>query len=200
MKTTSLNCKAISFSTILLSLLMALSAYRSVAQKNTRSIELNHNITGSGLGENIGLGMGFNNGDNTLFLGVNFQRKNANLSGIQASYRYIIGATENEKLQLYFSCGLIYHNSAFMSQRSIQIEQQCKPEEGHHYESLSFKVIESYSALGLKLNHSKKISTTYSAGFGAYETLNKNYDKRMYRQKCAPALQFQFALVYHLSK
>ena len=90
------------------------------------------------------------------------------------------------------------HSSARMSDSYIDIEKSCNSENIYNYDVLRFKVIETYTGVGLKINPTKNFSTSFSVEMGGFNTLDKNYNKEMYREKAAVAMRFNFSLVYRL--
>ncbi len=200
MKTTTNNQPKSFFKIMVVCLLLITSVLNSSAQKTVKAIEVSSGVTGSGLGGNIFAGMSLTQGNSSLSFGANFQRQKFHLSGMQLNYRYTVACSENKKVELFFYGNLLIHSSAYLSQRSIRTEQTCRPEEVNNYSKLSLKVIETYAGFGLKLNHTKRISTISDIGVGGFETLNKNYDIRMYRQKSGLALQFRLTLAVNLNK
>ncbi len=197
MKTTNQNQ---GIKTVLVSILFTLSFFNSSAQKINKAIELASDVTGSGLGGNIYIGATLSHGNSAYSFGVNLQQKKINLSGIQLNYRYTVAHSENEKTELFFLGNVTCHANANVSDRSVKIEKMCRPEEVENYDALSLKVIESYVGFGLKYNLTQRFSTICSIGVGGYETLNNDYDLKMYRPKSALSLRFKIGLAYNFKK
>lgn len=185
---------------VLIGVTLITSCIDSSAQKSYLSFLIARDITGSGLGGNVCPSIALTHNKNTLSIGPNFQRRNFNFSGVQANYRYSVATNYSGKIELYFSGNLTVHTSAQMSHTNIEIEKSSHSEETFNYEDLRFKVIECYGGIGLKVNPTKKLSTGFSAGFGMFDTLNKNYNREMYREKAAVALQLRFILIYNFKK
>jgi len=176
------------------------SALNSIAQKISKAVEISTDVTGSGLGTNISVGTTLSKGNSAFTLGASFQRKKFNLSGIQVTYRYAVAYTENEKTELFFLANVALHVGANISNKSIRTEQMCRPEASNNYNDLSLNVIESYIGFGLKYNFTQRLSAIGSIGAGGYETLNKDYDLKMYRPKSALSLRFRVGLAYSLNR
>jgi len=183
---------------ILAGSIIILSSLKLFSQETFKTIQLCHDVSGSGLGENISIGFGFSKGNHLLSMNANFQKKKVNLSGVNLNYKYIVYKGEDEKTELFFSGNVTVHAKAYLSENSIRIERLCNPENTENYKSLSLNVFESYIGVGLKFNHTTKISTIYNIGYGGYTTLNKNFNYNMYRRKSGQALQFQFTLMYRI--
>jgi len=180
--------------------ILILSTLNLFSQSSYKLLQLSHDVSGSGLGENISIGVGIAKDCQLISINAVFQKKKVNLSGINVNYKYIVCKSENEKTELFFSINTALQARAYLSDKSLRIEQQCNPEQNKNYESLSMSVFESYAGFGLKFIHTEKISTSYSIGYGGYTTLNKTYDYKMYRQKSAQSLQFQFTMNYRIQK
>ena len=180
---------------ILISIILIISTLYSFSQNPFKTFEISHDVTGSGLGENICISTGLEKNESTLSFGANFQKKKFNLSGFQVNYRYTVA--KNEKLELYFSGNLTVHALAYLSKGSVRLEEIYQPELSYNYNTLNLNVIESYVGFGLKFNHSPKVSTSFNMGFGAYETLNEKYDFKMNREKSAVAMQVRLILIYN---
>lgn len=194
MKQSNHNQMASYLKFVLISIILINSTVNVSAQK---SFEIASDVSGSGLGGNVCPSIAFSHNKSTFSIGANFQRKKFNLSGIQANYRYTVCGSGNERVELFFSGNLTVHTSAYICQRLVKIEQSYQhTEPTYNYAALSLKVIETYIGFGLKFNHTKKISTVFNTGFGGFWTINKNYDRKMYREKSAPALQLRVALIY----
>ncbi len=190
----------ISYLKIMLVSLFFSCALNSTAQKISKAVEIASDVTGSGLGANINIGTTLGMGNSVLNFGANFQRKKFNLSGIQITYRYTVGRSDNEKTELFFLGNMTLHTAATISNNSIKIEEKCRPEVSNDYNALTLKVIESYVGFGLKHNFTRKISTIGSIGVGGYETLNNDYDRKMYRPKSGLSLRFRIGIAYNFTK
>lgn len=171
----------------------------SVAQKALMSFEIASDITGSGLGGNVCPSFALTYKKNTLSVGPNFQVQKMKLSGIQANYRYSAAVSYNGKRELFFLGNLTYHSSARMGSGYVDIEESSRPEMSCNYEEMRFKVVEGYAGIGLKINHNEKFSTGFTAGMGAFNTLDKNYDKEMFRQKASVVAQFRVFVAFNLN-
>lgn len=183
---------------ILISGILFLSVLNSFSQKAVKTLQLSHEVSGSGLGQNISIGAGISKANHLLSFNIIIQKKKVNLSGVNVNYKYIVCKSENEKTELFFSINTAMQARAYLSDKSLRIEQLCNPEQNNNYKTMSLNVFESYAGFGVRLNHTSKISTLYNIGYGGYTTLNKNYDYKMYRQKSAQSLQFQFTLLYKI--
>lgn len=161
------------------------------------SLQVARDVSGSGLGSNFLPSLALTNNKSTFSIGPNFQSKKNNFSGMQLNYRYSAATNSNGKLELYFSGNFTIHSSAFMSAENADIEQASHPEETYNYSEMRLKVIEGYAGIGLKINPVKRISIGLGAGLGMFDTLNKDYDKEMYRQKSSLALQLKCVLIYN---
>lgn len=184
--------------TLTIGILFVLSSLTSFSQNAFKTFQINHDLSGNGLGKNISIGVGIGKGNSLLSFNINFQKKRLHLSGINLNYKHTVLKSENEKMELFFSANATIHTRAYLSDKSARIEQLCNPEKDQKYKSLSLTVYESYIGFGLKFNHTDKISTSYNVGFGGYTTLNKNYDYKMYRQKSAQSAQLQFTIMYRI--
>jgi hypothetical protein len=182
--------------TVLISAMLIASTLDSSAQNPFLSFQIARDISGSGLGGNVCPSISLNFNKSTISLGPNFQRRKMNFSGIQANYRYSVATNYNEKLELYFSGNFTVQTSAYMSKGNVEIEKSCHSEGVINYAELRYKVIEGYAGIGLKVNPTKNLSAGFSAGLGVFDTLNKNYDREMYRQKSGFVLQTRFVLIY----
>lgn len=186
---------------VLISLTLIVSSLNSFAQNPFVSFEIARDVSGSGLGGNVCPSIALTYKNNALSIGPNFQRKKMSFSGLQANYRYSVATSDNGKRELYLSGNLTFHTSAKMSSSNIDIEKSCHPEEEtRNYEELRLRVIEGYTGIGFKINPTKNFSTGFSAGMGVFNTLNKNYDRGMYREKSAVVLQVRFVIIYNFKK
>jgi hypothetical protein len=174
------------------------SSFRSPAQKISKAVEFASDVTGSGLGSNIYMGTVLTRGNSAFSLGASVQCQNFNLSGMQLNYRYRVAQDETKKLELFILANITLHGSAKINNRSIKTEQMCRNRESYNYKTLSLKVVEGYVGFGLKYNFSQRLNAICSGGFGAYETLNRDYDCGMYRQKSALSLRLQAGIIYNL--
>lgn len=166
------------------------------AQTPFVSFQATRDITGSGLGGNVTPSIVVTKNNSSFGIGPNFQRKRMNYSGLQASYRYVVAANYTGKRELFLAGNLLYHSSARMSEAYIDIEKSSRIEDEIDYNALRFKVIESYVGFGLKINPTKKFSTCFGLGMGAFNTLNKDYDREMFREKAGMSLQLNVSLIY----
>jgi hypothetical protein len=182
--------------TMVISLMLFVCSLDCSAQDPFLSFQIARDISGSGLGGNVCPSISLTFNKNTISVGPNFQRKKMNFSGIQANYRYSVATNYNEKLELYFSGNFTVQTSAYMSHENVEIEKSCHSDGTINYAELRYKVIEGYAGIGLKVNPTKNLSTGFSAGLGVFNTLNKNYDREMYRQKSGFVLQTRFVLIY----
>ncbi|MES2515776.1 MAG: hypothetical protein V4580_16605 [Bacteroidota bacterium] len=182
---------------ILVSALIS-AASSTVAQKANGAIELASDVTGSGLGANLYVGATFIKGSSAISVGANLQRQKCNLSGMQMTYRYTVGHSENEKIELFFLGNITAHSAANMSKRCIHTEQICSKERSIDYNTLSLKVIESYIGFGIKYNLTQRLHVICSIGAGGYKTLNDDYDRKFYRPKSALGLRFRAGIAYSM--
>lgn len=102
-------------------------------------------------------------------------------------------------MDLYFLGTFAGHSSAYMSRGNIEIEKRAGSKEtpSDSYEHMKLQVMEAYAGVGLNFKHFKPIHAGASISIGGFNTLNKDYNKEMYRDKIAMALQFQFQLCYN---
>jgi len=200
MKYSNQSQKGFHLKTILITIVLINFTINASAQLVFKSFEISSDVSGSGLGTNVCPSIAFSHNESTFSVGANFQRNKFNLSGIQLNYRYILCKSGNERIELFFSGNLTVHTSAHLSRRLVKIEQSYKSVQPlYNYGALCLKVIESYVGFGLKFNHTKKISTAFNTGFGGFGTIHKNYDRKMCREKSAPALQLRVALIYNFN-
>lgn len=178
-------------------LLISFCSIKSFGQNRSLSFEIASEKTGNGCGGNIAPSLSFSYHKSTFILGPNFQRKRMNFSGVQLNYRFSVVKSYNEKKEIFLTGNLTYHTSAYMSDSNVEIEKSSHKEEHFKYDELRFKVIEGYAGFGLKLNPTKNFSTAFSSGLGVYNTLDKNYDREMFREKTALVLQVRFTLIYN---
>jgi hypothetical protein len=197
MKAITKNQKKYFYKIMIVSIILVTSSLNSLAQKTIKAIEVSSDVTGSGLGGNIFAGMSLTHGNSSWGFGANFQRQKFNFSGMQLNYRHTAWCNENKNVELFFYGNLLIHTSAFLSQKSVKMEEAYRPEEECNYNKLSFKVIEAYAGFGTKFNHTKRLSTVCNLGFGGFETLNKNYNIKMHREKSGLGLQLRFALLFN---
>jgi hypothetical protein len=184
-------------SAILVSILLLVNL-SSKAQNNFVSFQISSNVSGSGLGGNVCPSVSFTNNHSTIGIGPNFQRSRMNYSGMQMFYRYSVAKNANERLELFFSGNLAFHTSAYLSKSNVDIEERCNPEIKSKAGEMQLKVVEYYTNIGLKINANKYFNVALSSGIGAYNTLDKNYDTNMYRQKNAVVLQIKLSLIYNI--
>lgn len=187
------------FKTIIFAVMCITSSLDSIAQKAIVSFEVANDITGSGLGGNVCPSLAITYKKSTLSVGPNFQRPKMKLSGVQANYRYSAAKSYNGKRELFFAGNVTYHTSAYMSASYIDLEESSRPEVKCNYKEMRLKVLEGYAGIGVKMNPNERFSAGFSAGMGAFNTLNKDYDKEMYRQKTAAVLRLRVFLTYSLS-
>ena len=185
---------------VLISVTLIASSLDSSAQNPFLSFQIARDASGSGLGGNVCPSIALTYNKNTFSIGPNFQRRKLNFSGAQLNYRYSVATNANGKLEMYFSGNFTVQTSARMSAAYIDIEKSSHPEGKVNYDELRFKVIEGYAGIGLKINPTKNFSTAFSSGLGVFDTLDKNYDREMYRQKSAFVLQVRFVLIYNFKK
>lgn len=183
--------------TALVSISLFLFSMDSFAQAPFVSFQIARDITGSGLGGNVCPSIALTHNKSTLSIGPNFQRKKMNCSGAQVNYRYSIAKSYNEKREIYFSGNFTFHTSARMSSCYVDIEKSSRPEATYNYDELRLKVIEGYAGIGFKINPTERFSTGFSTGMGMFNTLNKNYDREMFREKAALVMQFRVVLIYN---
>ncbi|MFL5764136.1 MAG: hypothetical protein ACJ77K_09355 [Bacteroidia bacterium] len=184
---------------ILLTAMLA-SCTRIIAGDRYMSIAVGRDVSGSGLGGNVCPALSFTFGKNTLEGGMNFQRRKMNLSGYQFTYRYAVATSQNEKFELYTSANITYHFSAYMSEANAEIEHSCHKELPDIYSDMKLRVLECHTAIGLKYDPVKCISLGFSAGIGMFDTLNKNYDREMFRDKSAPSLRLRIMVRYNFGR
>lgn len=197
MKTTQLTQMLKSYLKTLVVLVMCISFTKdSMAQKPTLSFEVASDVSGSGLGGNVCPALSLTFKRSTLGVGPNFQAKKIKFSGMQVNYRYSAATSYNGKRELFFSGNFTYQASACMSSSYIEIEKSSRPEQNYNYDKMCLKVLEGYAGIGLKINSTENFSAGFSAGMGAFNTMNKNYDKEMFRQKSAVVLQLRAFLTY----
>lgn len=171
---------------------------KSSAQNSFLSFQVSRDVSGSGLGGNVCPSLMFTKNQHTFIVGPNFQRKRMNYSGMQSSYRYTVAKNYNKKKELFIVGSILMHSSARMSDTYIEIEKSCNSESTYNYDVLRFKVVETYAGIGLKINPTKNFSTLFSVGMGGFNTLNKDYNKEMYREKSAVAMRLNFSIIYKL--
>ena len=164
------------------------------------SLQLSSDITGSGLGGNVCPSVALTLNKSTFSIGPNFQRKRMNFSGFQTNYRYSVAKNDNGKREIFFYGNITFHNSARMADSYIKIEESCDSENPFDYESMRLKVLESYVGLGIKLNPSKQFSTFFRVGMGVFDTMNKNYNREMYREKSGVVIQLNVSVVYNFNQ
>ena len=182
-------------------LLMLLAAgFSANARDRYLSIGVGRDVSGSGLGGNVCPALAFTSQKNTFEVGANFQRQHMNLSGYQVTYRYVVGTSANTKWQVYLSANLTYHFSAYLSRANAEIEYSCHKEQPDVYHDMKLRVLESHAAFGLKYDPVKSLSLGFSAGIGMFNTINKDYDREMYRDKSAPSLRLKIWMQYHFGK
>ena len=198
MKTTTHFQTLKSYTKILIASLTILAAsLESIGQNQSLSFEIASEKTGNGCEGNIAPSLALTYKKSTFILGPNFQRKRMHFSGVQLNYRFSVVKSYNEKKEIFLTGNMTYHTSAYMSKSNVEIEESSHKEVDFNYSELRFKVIEGYAGFGVKLNPTKHFSTAFSAGLGAYNTLDKNYDKEMFREKAALVLQVRFTLMYN---
>lgn len=173
---------------------------KSSAQNAFLSFQVSRDASGSGLGGNICPALMFTNNQSTFIIGPNFQRKRMNYSGMQSSYRYSVAKNYNNKKELFIVGSLLVHSSARMADSYIEIEKSGNSENTYNYHVLRFKVIESYAGIGFKINPTKNFNTLISVEMGGFNTLDKNYNKEMYREKASVAMRLNFSLVYNFKQ
>ncbi len=163
------------------------------------SFQVFRNLTGSGLGGNVSPSLGLTLNKSTLTIGPSFQRRKMNCSGVEANYMYAITSSYCKKIDLYFLGTFAGHSSAFLSRGNIEIEKRTgsKEQTDVNYEEMKLKVVEGYLGVGLNFKHLKPVNAGASISLGGFDTLNKNYNREMYRDKIAMALQFQFQISYN---
>lgn len=187
----------------MLLLITVLSVSKMNAQTDNSSpflsVQISSNVTGSGLGGNVCPSLAITKNQSTFSIGPNFQRKRLNFSGVQANYRYSAAVNYTGKRELFFFGNVTFHNSARMSDSYIDIEKSCNSESTYNYDALRLKVIESYVGLGVKVNPTKRFNACLSVGMGVFDTMNKNYNREMYREKTSVALRFNCSLIYNLN-
>lgn len=200
MKTTKLTHTQKSFfKTIVVAVMCMTSSLDSIAQNPKLAFEVASDITGSGLGGNVCPSLAITYKKSTLSVGPNFQRPQMKLSGVQANYRYSAAKSYNGKRELFFAGNVTYHTNACMSASYIDIEESSRPEVNCNYKEMRLKVLEGYAGIGVKMNPTERFSAGFSAGMGAFNTLNKDYDKEMFRQKSSAVLQLRVFLTYSLT-
>jgi hypothetical protein len=167
------------------------------AQKSNFSFRIGRDISGNGLGGNICPSIALTKNKSTYSIGPNFQRRKMNLTGAQANYSYSVATNYNQKLELYFSGSFTFQTSAYMSKENIELEKSCHKEGPTDYDNLRFNVIEGYGGIGLRFNPAKTFSVGFTSGLGVFDTLNKNYDREMYRGKSGFVLRLRVVLIYN---
>jgi len=182
---------------LFVSILLISSSVDLQAKDPYLSFLVSRDVSGSGLGGNVCPAFSLTNNKCTFSIGPNFQRKHMNLSGMQANFRYAVAANYSGKVELFFSGTLALHAAAHLSPGNIELEKSCHEDEVIDLEQPDFQVIECYGGIGLKINPVKKINVAFNTGFGMYNTLNKDYDREMYREKSTVALQLRFILIYN---
>jgi hypothetical protein len=185
---------------IITSMMLMGANLNSFSQKTILSFELGRDLSGNGLGGNVCPALAVTNQKFTLSIGPNFQRKKMNISGIQTNFRYAVAKNYSEKIELFFSGNITYHSNAMMSARYVDIEQSSNPEQTIDFGALRYRVIESYAGVGLKINPIKQLGAYFNLGIGGFNTLDNNYNREMYREKAACALQLRMALIYSFTK
>ena len=186
------------FTSLLVSILLV-SGFTAVAQNNFLSVQIGSDLSGDGLGCNVSPSIAFTRNHQTLSIGPNFQRDRMNFSGTKISYRYSVAKNENEKLELFFTGHLNFLTNAYMSKSLVEIEEYSNPEVKSEVGEMQFKVLEFYTGIGLKINPIKHLNVALNVGIGPYSTLNKDYNKNMYREKNALVMQMGLNLIYNIN-
>lgn len=198
MKTTNqLKAKHIFLKMLLMSAIFIAPKMNAQSDASYLSFQVSRDVTGSGLGGNVCPELALTYKQSTFSVGPNFQRKRMNLSGIQTNYRYSVVKSYNGKKEIFFCGNVTFQKSARMADSYIAIEKFNNSESTYDYNALRLKVIESYAGLGLKLNPTKQFSTFISVGIGMFDTMSKNYNKEMFREKSAVSMRMNFSLVYN---
>lgn len=174
-------------------------AKQSFSQIYTDAIKTSVSLSNNGLGNYISVGYARLQNKNLYDLEINIQTEKINFSGIQTNYKRIISLENDENLKLFFYGNLTYHHSSYLSNNSIRYERY-KENKSSNYQYQKFRVIESYIGFGLMLQHNDISNSIVSVGMGGFETIDKNYNYKMYRQKQGPSIQFQYSCYFNLIK
>lgn len=199
MKNSTLEQRSV-VKSLLLIIILSLAFASANAQLPYLSVQVTRDITGSGLGGNVNPTIAICKNRHSISIGPNFQRKRMNLSGIQMNYRYMLGQSLNQRFGIYSSANLTYHHAARMSEGYIEIEKSCNKENPCDYTKLRLEVIESYAGFGIQYNSKLNLSARAGIGIGMFYTMNKDYDREMFREKQSMALRMNISLIYNIKK
>jgi hypothetical protein len=181
-------------------ILILISGFTMKAQNTYVSFEVGRDISGSGLGGNVCPAISLTHKKSTFAAGLNFQRRKMNLSGYQLSYRYALATSANEKFEFFLTGNFTYHISAYLGKGNAQIEESCHKEQPDIYENMKLKVVESHAGFGLMYDPVKCMSLGFSVGLGMFNTLDKQYDREMYREKSAVSLRLKIMARYNFGR
>lgn len=111
-----------------------------------------------------------------LELGADFQLRNTNFSGAQATVYYYPMRTNIQRLRLGFFANCRYNFETLLGNATIAQENYLQPESRLNMKEVTLQTAELNAGFLLRVYHSQYISTFYGIGAGAYQTLGKPED------------------------
>lgn len=181
--------------------IILISTGRTFAGDGLTGIRIQSNMTGSGLSANICLAAVFKLGNGSIGIGPDLQARKFNLSGFQCTYRYSVEKNNGAKAHLFFFSNAIYNRKAYLSRSSCNWESVVSKDQNANFTKMKLSTIEMYGGFGLKLNHSKRISSSWGIGMGFYKTLGEQDTcRKMYRDRNGVGLSINCSLAYTFEK
>ena len=115
----------------------------------------------------------------TYFVGPVLQNQRLNLSGLQFNFAYTIAGQEargneayNENLELFCFLTSSYYFNAYMGKRTLWEEKRTNSGYEGDLCKLTFKSVEVYGGVGLKLKIFKNCKWINSVGLGGYTSID----------------------------